>query len=50
MKKFFFILFIFITFNHNNAYADLNSLTCENLLTKNKANIIYSKNFAKEEM
>ena len=50
MKKLFFILSIFITINHNNAYANLDSFTCENLLTKNKAFIVYGKNFAKEEM
>ena len=50
MKKLFFILSIFITINHNNAYASLDSFTCENLLTKNKAFIVYGKNFAKEEM
>ena len=36
--------------NHNNAYANLDSFTCENLLTKNKAFIVYGENFAKEEM
>ena len=50
MKKLFFILSIFITINHNNAYANLDSFTCENLLTKNKAFIVYGENFAKEEM
>ena len=50
MKKLFFILSIFITINHNKAYANLESFSCENLLTKNKAFIVYGKNFAKEEM
>ena len=50
MKKIIFILSIFITINHNNAYANLESFSCENLLTKNKAFIVYGKNFAKEEM
>ena len=50
MKKLFFILSIFITINHNNAYAKQESLSCENILTKNKAFIVYGKNFAKEEM
>ena len=50
MKKIFFILFIFITINHNNAYANLDTFSCESLLTKNKAFIVYGKNFAKEEM
>ena len=50
MKKIFLILSIFITINHNNAYANLESFSCENLMTKNKAFIVYGKNFAKEEM
>ena len=50
MKKIYFILLIFVTINLNNAYADLDSFSCENLLTKNKAYIVYGKNFAKEEM
>ena len=50
MKKLFFILSIFITINHNNAYAVLDTFSCESLLTKNKAFIVYGKNFAKEEM
>ena len=49
MKKLFFILSIFITINHN-AYANLDTFSCESLLTKNKAFIVYGKNFAKEEM
>ena len=50
MKKIFFILSIFISINHNNAYAALDTFSCESLLTKNKAFIVYGKNFAKEEM
>ena len=50
MKKLLFILSIFITINHNNAYANLDTFSCENLLTKHKAFIVYGKNFAKEEM
>ena len=49
MKKLFFILSIFITIN-NNAYATLDTFSCESLLTKHKAFIVYGKNFAKEEM
>ena len=49
MKKLSFILLFFLTIN-NFAYADLKTLICENGVTKNKANIVYSKNFAKEEM
>jgi len=50
MKKLFFILSIFIIINHNNAYANLDSFSCENPITKKKAYIVYGKNFAKEEM
>ena len=49
MKKILFILFFFIPLN-NIAYANLNTLKCENILNKNKANIVYGQNFAKEEM
>ena len=50
MKKIFFILSIIITISHNNAYANLDSFSCENPITKNKAFIVYGNNFAKEEM
>ncbi len=53
MKKIFFILTAFLLINIiklNNAYANLDSFSCENLLTKNKAYIVYGNNFAKEEM
>ena len=50
MKKIFFILSIFISINHNNAYATLDTFSCESLVTKSKAFIVYGKNFAKEEM
>ena len=49
MKKSLFIL-LFLLLTNNIAYADLKTLICENALTKNKANIVYNKNFAKEEM
>ena len=49
MKKSLFIL-LFLLLTNNIAYADLKTLICENVVTKNKANIVYSKNFAKEEM
>ena len=49
MKKLSFILLFLLTTN-NLAYADLKNLTCENVSTKKKANIVYDKNFAKEEM
>ena len=50
MKKIFFILSIFACINYNNAYANLDTFSCESLLTKNKKFIVYGKNFAKEEM
>ena len=50
MKKIFFIISIITTISHNNAYANLDSFSCENPITKNKAFIVYGKNFAKEEM
>ena len=49
MKKLLFILLFFLT-TSNISYADLKTLMCENVLTKNRANIVYDKNFAKEEM
>ena len=49
MRKLLFIFFVFMSIN-NIAYADLNTLTCENLISKSKANIVYGQNFAKEEM
>ena len=49
MKKLLFILLFFLTAN-KIAYADLKTLTCENVSSKIKANIVYGKNFAKEEM
>ena len=49
MKKLSFFLLFLLTTN-NVAYADLKTLECENVSTKNKANIVYDKNFAKEEM
>ena len=50
MKKIFLILSIFACINYNNAYANTDTFSCESLLTKNKAFIVYGKNFAKEEM
>ena len=50
MKKIFFILSIFTCINYNNAYANLDTFSCESLLTHNKTFIVYGKNFAKEEM
>ena len=34
----------------DSSFANLNSLSCENNITKSKTNIIYGNNFAKEEM
>ena len=50
MKKLSFILSIFACTNYNNAYANLDTFSCESLLTQNKTFIVYGKNFAKEEM
>ena len=49
MKKLLFIIFVIISIN-NIAYADLNTLECQNILSKSKTNIVYGQNFAKEEM
>ena len=49
MKKLLFIIFVFISTN-NIAYADLNKIECQNILSKSKTNIVYGQNFAKEEM
>ena len=37
-------------FIFDSSLAKLNSLSCENNITKSKTNIIYGNNFAKEEM
>ena len=49
MKKLFFLILFFFTIN-NYSYANLKTLKCVNISTKNKANIVYGENFAKEEM
>ena len=49
MKKSFFLILFFFTIN-NYSYANLKTLKCVNISTKNKANIVYGENFAKEEM
>tara|TARA_B100001057_G_scaffold492035_1_gene583584 strand:- start:1992 stop:2312 length:321 start_codon:yes stop_codon:yes gene_type:complete len=49
MRKLLFIILVFISTN-NISYADLNTITCQKLLGKSKANIVYGQNFAKEEM
>ena len=37
-------------FTLNSSLANLNSIICENDITKMKTNIVYGNNFAKEEM
>ncbi len=37
-------------FSTNNSNANLNNVSCENLITNSKTNIVYGNNFAKEEM
>ena len=49
MKKSFFLILFFFTI-YNYSYANLKTLKCVNISTKNKANIVYGENFAKEEM
>ena len=45
------ILVLIVFFSGLNiSLANLNSLSCENNITKSKTNIIYGNNFAKEEM
>ena len=53
MKKIIYNIILVLTFSFfafNNSLANLNSLSCENNITKTKINIIYGNNFAKEEM
>ena len=53
MKKIIYniILILIVSFfTLNSSLANLNSLSCENNITKSKTNIIYGNNFAKEEM
>ena len=53
MKKIIYNIILVLTvsfFAFNNSLANLNSLSCENNITKTKINIIYGNNFAKEEM
>ncbi len=53
MKKIIYniILILIVSFfTLNSSLANLNSLSCENNITKLKTNIIYGNNFAKEEM
>ena len=53
MKKIIYniILILIVSFfTLNSSLANLNSLSCENNITKSKTNNIYGNNFAKEEM
>ena len=53
MKKIIYniILILIVSFfTLNSSLANLNSLSCENNITKLKTNIIYGNNFSKEEM
>ena len=53
MKKIIYNIILILTvsfFTLNSSLANLNSLSCENNITKLKTNIIYGNNFAKEEM
>ena len=53
MKKIIYNIILVLTvsfFAFNNSLANLNSLSCENNITKTKIKIIYGNNFAKEEM
>lgn len=51
-KKIYSIILIIVIsfFTLNSSLANLNSITCENNITKSKTNIVYGNNFAKEEM
>ncbi len=51
-KKIYSIILILVIsfFTLNSSLANLNSITCENDITKMKTNIVYGNNFAKEEM
>ena len=49
--KFIFLLILSILFfSMNKSYANLSNVSCENPITNSKTNIVYSNNFAKEEM
>ena len=49
--KFISLLILSIFFlSTNKSNANLNNVSCENLITNSKTNIVYGNNFAKEEM
>ena len=53
LKKIKFISVLILSilfFSTNKSYANLNNVSCENLITNSKTNIVYGNNFAKEEM
>ena len=53
LKKIKFISLLILSilfFSTNKSYANLNNVSCENLMTNSKTNIVYGNNFAKEEM
>ena len=53
LKKIKFISLLILSiliFSTNKSNANLNNVSCENLITNSKTNIVYGNNFAKEEM
>ena len=44
------LILLILFFSTNKSSANLNNVSCENLLTNSKTNIVYGNNFAKEEM
>ena len=53
LKKIKFISVLILSilfFSTNKSYANLNNVSCKNLITNSKTNIVYGNNFAKEEM
>ena len=53
LKKIKFISLLILSilfFSTNKSYANLNNVSCKNLITNSKTNIVYGNNFAKEEM
>ena len=44
------LILLILFFSTNKSYANLNNVSCENLMTNSKTNIVYGNNFAKEEM
>ena len=44
------LILLILFFSTNKSSANLNNVSCENLITNSKTNIVYGNNFAKEEM